>query len=80
MDVPPKFDISRLDIWKVLMSCYLKALGLHVYLAITKESYPKDSKHIEANAIALKALEHLFIKIVYMCFLTMSPLLQYGAF
>ena len=56
MDVPPMFDISKLDIWKVLMSCHLKALGLHVYLAITKESYPNDSKHIEANAIALKAL------------------------
>ena len=38
------------------MSCHLKALGLHVYLAITKESYPNDSKHIEANAISLMAL------------------------
>ena len=56
MDSPPMFDFSRLDIWKVLMSCHLKALCLHVYLAITKESYPNDSKHIKANAIALKAL------------------------
>ena len=56
MDSPPMFDISRLDIWKVLMSCHLKALGYKVYLAITKESYLSDSKHIEANALALKAL------------------------
>ena len=39
MDVPPMFDISRLDIWKALMSCHLKTLGYKVYLAITKESY-----------------------------------------
>ena len=56
MDVPPMFDISRLDIWKVMMSCHLKILGYKVYLAITKESYLSDSKHIEANALALKAL------------------------
>ena len=56
MDSPPMFDISRLDIWKVMMSYHLKALRYKVHLAITKESYPNDSKHIEANAIALKAL------------------------
>ena len=56
MDSPPLFDISRLDIWKVMMSCHLKALGYKVYLAITKESYLSDSKHIETNALALKAL------------------------
>ena len=56
MDSPPMFDISRLDIWKVMMSCHLKALGYKVYLAITKESYLSDSKHIEANTQALKAL------------------------
>ena len=50
------FDISRIDIWKVMMSCHLKALGYKVYLAIIKESYLSDSKHIEANAQALKAL------------------------
>ena len=50
------FDISRLDIWKVLMSCHLKTLGYRVYLAITKESYLSDSKYIEANAKALKTL------------------------
>ena len=35
---------------------YLKTLGLHVYLAITKESFPNDSKHIETNAQALEAI------------------------
>ena len=54
MDIPPKFDISKIDIWKVMMSCHLKAIGYKVYLAITKESYLSDSKHIEANALALK--------------------------
>ena len=38
------------------MSCHLKALGYKVYLAITNESYLSDSRHIEANALALKAL------------------------
>ena len=56
MDSPPMFDFSRLDIWKVMMSCHLKALGYKVHLSITKESYLSDSKHIEANAQALEAL------------------------
>ena len=53
---PPIFDISKIDTWKILMGWHLKALGYKVYKAITKESDPNDSKHIEANAIALKAL------------------------
>ena len=57
MDVPPMFDISKIDIWKVLMSCHLKAIGYKVYLAITKKSYLSNSLHIEANALALKALK-----------------------
>ena len=56
MDSHPIFDCYKLDIWKVMMSCHLKALGYKVHLVITKESYLSDSKHIEANAIALKAL------------------------
>ena len=56
MDSPPMFDISKIDTWKILMSWHLKAIGYKVYLAITKESYLNDSKHIEANAQALKAL------------------------
>ena len=49
------------------MSWHLKAIGYKVYLAITKESYLSDSKHIEANAQALEALrstlskEYLFL-------------------
>jgi len=50
------FDIFRLDIWKAKTICHLKALGYKVYQAITKESYPNDSKHKKANALALKAL------------------------
>ena len=45
-----------------MMSCHLKALGYKVHLAITKESYLSDSKHIEANALALKALKASFDK------------------
>ena len=55
MDVPPMFDISKIDIWKVLMSCHLKAIGYKVYLAITKKPYLSNSMHIEANALALKS-------------------------
>ena len=39
------------------MSMYLKTLGLHVFLAATKKSYLDNSKHIEANAQALRYLE-----------------------
>ena len=38
------------------MSWHLKAIGWKVYLAITKESYLSNSKHLEANAQALEAL------------------------
>jgi len=38
------------------MSAYLKALGLHVYLATTKNSYISNDKYIKANAQALIAL------------------------
>ena len=38
------------------MSWHLKAIGWQVYLAVTKESYPGNSKHKKANAQALKAL------------------------
>ena len=62
------------------MSCHLKALGYKVYLAIIKESYLSDSKHIEANAQALKALRVSLDKNIYMCFLIMIPLLQCGTF
>ena len=53
---PSMFDVSNIDVWKIRMSAYLKALGLHVFLAATKKSYLGNSKHIEANAQALEAL------------------------
>ena len=44
------FDVSNIDIWKLRMSAYVKALGLHVYLATTKKTYFDNAKYIEANA------------------------------
>ena len=44
------------------MSSYLKALRLHVYLAITKKSYVGNDKHIESNAQAINALKHSLSK------------------
>ena len=38
------------------MSLYLKALGIHVYFATTRDSYCLNGKNIEANARALHAL------------------------
>ena len=71
MDSPPMFDFSRHDSWKAKMSCHLKTLGHLVFQATTKEAYPNDSKHKMANALALRHLEHLLIKIYYMYLLTM---------
>ena len=39
------------------MSLYLKALGIHVYLVTTKESYIVNGKYHEANAKAIYALK-----------------------
>jgi len=47
---PTMFDVSNIDIWKRRMSAYVKALGLHVYLATTKKTYFDNAKYIEANA------------------------------
>jgi len=47
---PPTFDILNIQTLKVKMSLYLKALGIHVYLAITNDSYVNNSKNFEANA------------------------------
>ena len=44
------------------MSAYLKALGLHVYLATIKKSYLSNSKHIDANAQVLEALRRTLSK------------------
>jgi len=54
---PPTFDILNIQVWKVKMSMFLKALGIHVYLATIKDSYINDSKYIEANAKALHVLK-----------------------
>ena len=43
---PPMYDVSNIDIWKFKMSAYLKALGLHVYLATTKKSYFGNDKYL----------------------------------
>jgi len=59
---PPMFDVSNIDIWKLRMSTYLKALGLHVYLAITKKTYFGNAKYIETNAQALDALKYTLSK------------------
>ena len=54
---PPMFDILNIPIWKVKMSLYLKALGIHVYFATTNDSYCLNGKNFEANAKALNALK-----------------------
>ena len=36
---------------------YLKALGIHVYLATIKDSYCLNGKYLEANANAIHALK-----------------------
>ena len=33
---PPMYDVSNIDMLKFKMSAYLKAIGLHVYPATTK--------------------------------------------
>ena len=38
------------------MSTYLKALGIHVYLATIKDSYFVNGKNLEANTKAIHAL------------------------
>ena len=47
---------------KFKISAYLKALGLHVYLATTKSSYISNGKYIEANAQVLIALRQSLSK------------------
>ena len=54
---PLMYDVSNIDLWKFKMSAYLKALGLHVYLATTKKFYLGNDKYLEANTQALHALK-----------------------
>jgi len=51
------FDILNIQSRKVKMSMYLKALGIHIYLATIKDSYCLNGKHVEANAKAIHALK-----------------------
>ena len=75
---PPMFDVFNIDMWKVRMSMYLKTLGLHVFLAATKKSYLGNSKHLEANALALEALRSTLNK-EYLCLVSnVIPPLQCG--
>ena len=60
------------------MSAYLKALGLHVYLATTKKSYLGNHKHIEANVQALVALKHTLSKDQFFIISHCDSALQYG--
>ena len=75
---PPIFDVSNIDVWKIRMSIYLKALGLYVYVATTKKSYLGNNKYIEANVQALEALRQTLSKNIYLLFLIVIPLLQCG--
>jgi len=59
---PPTYDASNINLWKFKMSAYLKALGLHAYLATTKKTYFGNDKYIEANAQAMEALRHTLSK------------------
>ena len=56
------YDVSNIDMWKFKMSAYLKALGLHVYLATAKKSYLENDKYLEANTQAMDALKHALSK------------------
>ena len=58
---PPMFDILNIQTWKVKMSMYLKALGIHVYFATIKDSNCLNGKNIEANAKAIHALNDEYL-------------------
>ena len=72
---PPTFDILNIQTWKVKMSMYLKALGIHVYFATIKDSYCLNGKHLEANAKAIHALKSTLNDEIYLGFLTLIRLL-----
>ena len=44
------------------MSSYLKALGLHAYLATTKKSYSDNGKYIEVKTQAIDAIRQTLSK------------------
>ena len=57
------------------MLMYLKALGIHVYLATIKNSYYLNGKHLEANAKAIHALKSTLNDVICVEFLTLIRLL-----
>ena len=54
---PLMFDILNFQTQKVKMSMYLKALGIHVYLATIKNSYFVNGKYLETNVKVIYALK-----------------------
>ena len=72
---PPTFDILNIQTWKVKMSLYLKALGIHVYFITTRDSYCLNGKNIEANAKALHALRSTLMIFIYLVLLILTRLL-----
>ena len=43
------YDVFNIDMWKFKIGAYLRALGLHIFLATTKKSYLGNDKYLEAN-------------------------------
>ena len=72
---PPTFDILNIQTWKVKMSLYFKALGIHVYFATIKDAYYLNGKHLEANSKAIHALKLTLNDDIYVGFLTLIRLL-----
>ena len=64
---PPMFDILNIQIWKVKMSMYLKALDIDVYFATIKDSYCLNGQILEVNAKALYALRSTLNDEYYLC-------------
>ena len=54
---PPLFDILDFQNWEVKMSMYLKAFGIHIFLATTKDLYYLNGKHFKANTKTIHALK-----------------------
>ena len=54
---PPMFDILNIQTWKVKMSMYLKALGIHIYFATIKNSYCLNGRYLEVNTKAILVLK-----------------------
>jgi len=43
------FDVSNIDMWKLKISSYLKALRLHIYFSTTEKISIENFKYLEAN-------------------------------